>query len=164
MNKLNLLQNLMTQKLNYLKNIPKNRKTQYNTLYFHDFTSQEQSKIISYFPNVDMHKSNQTFGHEYILNSLDEYDLMLFSNVDSYICSIEFVTPFIDILTQQGEMWFFINKTNDILEGNKQTRQFENMLYENNIRFLKNTLYHEDYPLDIITIKKQSNKIVIRHV
>ena len=114
MNKLNLLQNLMTQKLNYLKNIPKNRKTQYNTLYFHDFTSQEQSKIISYFPNVDMHKSNQTFGHEYILNSLDEYDLMLFSNVDSYICSIEFVTPFVDILTQQGEMWFFINKTNDI--------------------------------------------------
>ena len=164
MNKLNLLQNLMTQKLNYLKNIPKNRKTQYNTLYFHDFTSQEQSKIISYFPNVDMHKSNQTFGHEYILNSLDEYDLMLFSNVDSDICSIEFVTPFIDILTQQGEMWFFINKTNDILEGNKQIRQFENMLYENNIRFLKNTLYHEDYPLDIITIKKQSNKIVIRHV
>lgn len=157
MNKITYIQEVSKQKLKYIKNIPLNRRENYKNIYSHNFSTQENNNLESYFPNINNYKTNNSFGHDYIFNSLYEFDLILINDFDTII-NFNFIQSCIDILQNKGELWIFVHKSNDILNGDVNTKILENILYENEIRFYKNTLFDDTYPLDILIIHKSKNK------
>lgn len=157
MNKITCLQELSKQKMKYIRNIPLNRRENMKNIYIHDFTIHEHNKLESFFPNKMIFKTNNNFGHDYIFNSLYEFDVILINDYDSII-DFEFIQSCMDILQIKGELWIFVHKSNDLLNGDENTKILERILHENEVRFYKNTLFDETYPLDILIIHKSKNK------
>ena len=61
-----------------------------------------------FFKNLDMCKSNFKYGHEYILNSFESYDLVIineFTNSDEI--TFQHLERFMDIINKKGELWIF---------------------------------------------------------
>ena len=157
MNKITCLQELSKQKMKYIRNIPLNRRENMMNIYIHDFTIHEHNQLESFFPNKMIFKTNNNFGHDYIFNSLYEFDVILINDYDSII-DFEFIQSCMDILQIKGELWIFVHKSNDLLNGDTNTKILERILHENEVRFYKNTLFDETYPLDILIIHKSKNK------
>ena len=157
MNKIYYASQLSMRKLKYIKNIPLNRREKHKNIYMHDFSNEEYNELISYFPNINNSKTNDKFGHDYIFNSLYEFDLILINNYNKII-DIYFIQSCLEILDIKGEIWIFIHKTNDILNGDDNTKILEDILHENQIRFYKNKIFDQEYPLDILIIHKNKNK------
>lgn len=157
MNKVTYLHEVSKQKMKYIRNIPLNRRENMKNIYVHDFTTHEHNQLESYFPNKNIFQTNNNFGHDYIFNSLYEFDVILINNYDNII-NFDFIKSCMDILQIKGELWIFVHKTNDLLNGDENTKILEQILYENEIRFYKNTLFDETYPLDILIIHKNKNK------
>lgn len=158
MNKITYLQEVSKQKLKYLKKIPLNRRENYKNIYVHAFSHQEHNELETFFPNRVNYKTNNNFGHDYIFNSLYEFDLIIINDYDSII-NYEFIQSCMDILQKKGELWIFVHKSNDILNGDTNTKLLETMFHENELRFYKNTLFDEEYPLDILIINKKQNQL-----
>lgn len=160
MNKITYLQEVSKQKIKYIKNIPLNRRENIKNIYLHDFTLHENNKLDKYFPNKNIFKTNNSFGHDYIFNSLYDFDLILINNFDAII-NFDFICSCMDILQNKGELWIYVHKSNDLLNGDRNTKILEQILHENEVRFYKNKLFDETYPLDILIIHKNKNKNMI---
>ena len=55
-----------------------------------------------------------------------------------------------------GEIWFFCEKTNDI-KGDNLTKEIEKICFDNEIHFYKCTTHSNDFPIDVIMINKNKN-------
>lgn len=96
-------------KTNYLKSQPSIRTNKYKSIYFHNFYHEDMCTIWSlFFKNLNQCKSNFKYGHEYILNSFDTYDLIIineFTNSDEI--TFQEIDRYMDIINKKGELWVF---------------------------------------------------------
>jgi len=106
-------------KTNYLKSQPLIRTNKYKSIYFHNFYHEDMCTIWSlFFKNLNNCKSNFKFGHEYILNSFDCYDLIIINEFAGYDeITFDNIDKFMEILNKKGELWIFCssNKKYDLL-------------------------------------------------
>jgi hypothetical protein len=96
-------------KTNYLKNLPLVKTNKTTSIYFHNCIHQDMCTIWSYFfKNISLCRTNLKFGHEYILNSYQYYDLIIINDfIDGETINHAFIDRFIDILNKHGELWVF---------------------------------------------------------
>ena len=88
-------------------------------------------------------------------------DLILINDFDKTINS-EFLLSCFDIMNNNGDIWIMLPKTNDILDGDANTKLLQDILHETNIRYYKNSVFDDYVPLDIIIINKSKNKSLVR--
>ena len=96
-------------KTNYLKSQPSVRTNKYKSIYFHNFYHEDMCTIWSlFFKNLNQCKSNFKYGHEYILNSFDTYDLIIineFTNSDEI--TFQEIDRYMDIINKIAKILFF---------------------------------------------------------
>ncbi len=150
--------NYLEEKIKFIRGMPKSRKRSFENIFFLQFGS---NKICDDFccllPNIKIMRDDIKFGHEYILNSLNQFDLILLDKKEEDIVNIDLIKSFLDILTKDGEIWFYCEKTHNI-KGDILTKQIEKICFDNEIHFYKCSTHSNDFPIDVIMINKNKNK------
>jgi len=151
--------NYLEEKLKFINKMPKSRKTIFKNVFLLQINSEDIcNDFIQSFPNLQMSRNDIQFGYEYILNSLNEFDLILMDKQPNDIVNIGLIHSFLDILSKDGEIWFFCEKTNDILDGDTLTKEIEQLCRTNKLHFYKCSTHSNDFPIDVIMINKNKNK------
>ena len=150
--------NYLEEKIKFVRGMPKSRKGNFENIFFLQFNSSEICDDFGrLFPNTKIMRDDIKFGHEYILNSLNKFDLILMDKKEEDIVNLDLIKSFLDILSNDGEIWFFCEKTNDI-KGDNLTKEIEKICFDNEIHFYKCTTHSKDFPIDVIMINKNKNK------
>jgi len=130
-------------KTNYLKGQPSVRTNKYKSIYFHNFYHEDMCTIWSFFfKNVVHCKSNYKYGHEYILNSFDSYDLIIineFTNTDEI--TFQQIDRFMDIINKKGELWIFCSSQNKYDLITEVLDQYKQKYYQRDLSNKDNILY-----------------------
>tara|TARA_B110000285_G_C14787035_1_gene451237 strand:- start:44 stop:457 length:414 start_codon:yes stop_codon:yes gene_type:complete len=130
-------------KTNYLKGQPSVRTNKYKSIYFHNFYHEDMCTIWSFFfKNVVHCKSNYKYGHEYILNSFDSYDLIIineFTNTDEI--TFQQIDRFMDIINKKGELWIFCSSQNKYDLITEVLDQYKQKYYQRDLSNKDNVLY-----------------------
>lgn len=150
--------NYLEEKIKFIRGMPKSRKNNFKNIFFLQFENSENIENFSVlFPSIKFMRDDIKFGYEYILHSLNEFDLILMDKKEEDILSLDLINSFLDILTKDGEIWFFCEKTNEI-RGDNLTKEIETICFDNEIHFYKCTTHSKDFPIDVIMINKNKNK------
>jgi|UniRef100_A0A6C0JGA1 hypothetical protein len=144
------------KKENYVRSMPKTRREKFKKIFMHNFEPDVQSKFLKLLPGGFI-RDNYQFGHEYILNSMNVFDLIVINKPSHEVQNIDFINGCVDILGDNGEIWIFCEKTNDILKGDELTQTITSILYSHKIRFFKCVLFSDYCPLDVLIINKNKN-------
>lgn len=149
--------NYLEEKIKFIRGMPKSRKRFIENIFFLQLETNENINNFSLlFPNMKIVRDDIKFGYEYILNSLNEFDLILLDKKEEDIVNLDLIKSFLDILSKDGEIWFFCEKTNDI-KGDNLTKEIEQICFNNEIHFYKCTTHSKDFPIDVIMINKNKN-------
>jgi hypothetical protein len=150
--------NYLEEKIKFIRGMPKSRKNNFKNIFFLQLENSENIENFSVlFPSIKFMRDDIKFGYEYILHSLNEFDLILMDKKKEDILSLDLINSFLDILTKDGEIWFFCEKTNEI-RGDNLTKEIETICFDNEIHFYKCTTHSKDFPIDVIMINKNKNK------
>ena len=145
-----------TEKLRFIKGMPKNRKENFKSIYIHNFEENESKQLSNHFQNIQLVRTNHEFGHEYILNSLNTFDLILINNIFDYHINYNLLYSLLDIQSDIGELWIFCNKTNKI-NGDLNTKEIIEICHNNNLHYFKCCTQSKIKPIDVIMINKEKN-------
>lgn len=148
--------NYFSQKERFIKGMPRNRKENFKNIYIHNFDQEESVKLSNYFDNLQLIRTNHEFGYEYILNSLNTFDLILINNnLDNHI-NYDLIYSFLDILSNNGEIWIFCDKTHKI-NGDEKTKEIIEICHRNELHYYKCCTQSRTNPIDVLMINKEKN-------
>jgi len=151
--------NYLEEKIKFISKMPKSRKSYFKNIFLLQINPEKIcNDFIQLFPNLQMSRNDIQFGYEYILNSLNEFDLILMDKQKNDIVTIDLIHSFLDILSKDGEIWFFCEKTHDILHGDTLTKEIEQICMNNELHFYKCSTHSNDFPIDVIMLNKNKNK------
>ena len=149
----------LEEKIKFISKMPKSRKIYFKNIFLLQINPENIcNDFIRLFPNSQMSRNDIQFGYEYILNSLNDFDLILMDKQKNDIVNIDLIHSFLDILSKDGEIWFFCEKTNDILHGDTLTKEIEQICRTNKLHFYKCSTHSNEFPIDVIMINKNKNK------
>lgn len=152
-----MLNNYLEEKIKFIRGMPKSRKQNFENIFFLQFGSVEIcDEFGCLFQNIKIKRDDIKFGHEYILNSLNNFDLILLDKKEEDITNSDLIKSFLDILNNNGEIWFFCEKKHDI-KGDILTKEIEKICFDNEIHFYKCSTHSKDFPIDVIMINKNKN-------
>lgn len=99
--------------LNFFIKMPLNRKKNKKNIYvYNPINKNFLNKISCCFPDCTISKSNLQVDNDFILNSLDYYDVIIIFNLDIDIK--DKISQFLDILSKNGELWIICYPISDI--------------------------------------------------
>lgn len=123
-------------KTNHIKSQPPLKMSKIKSAYFHNCSHNDMCTIWSLlYKNIKVCKNNIKYGHDYILNSLDYFNLIIINDfLSEKEIDSEYIERFIDILSDKGELIIFCtsenkyNKLADVLDKSLKKKFYERNL------------------------------------
>ncbi len=123
-------------KTNHIKSQPPFKMNKVTSAYFHNCSHNDMCTIWTLlFKNIETCKNNIKYGHDYILNSLDYFDLIIINDfLTEEEIETKYIEKFLDIISKKGELIIFCNSEKkhnlvvEILDTNLKKKFFEKNL------------------------------------